>query len=132
LLRRPRQWSAAATSATHAELRGNTLLVDFDLDAAFPLLAPSQLANLTWGPKRHRRPVPVRRYPDALRRPGAQRPERRRPSGHADGATERRQDCGFRLARDRRRALALFPQSSLGVSPRGSGASGNPCKSVPP
>jgi hypothetical protein len=24
-------------------------LVDFDLDAAFPLLAPSQLANLTWG-----------------------------------------------------------------------------------
>jgi hypothetical protein len=32
-------------------------LVDFDLDAAFSLLAPSQHANLTWGPKRHRRPV---------------------------------------------------------------------------
>jgi hypothetical protein len=36
-------------SATHAELRGNTLLVDFDLDSGFPPLVPSQLGNLTWG-----------------------------------------------------------------------------------
>jgi len=36
-------------SATHAELRGNTLLVDFDLDSGFPPLAASRLANVTWG-----------------------------------------------------------------------------------
>jgi hypothetical protein len=36
-------------AATHAELRGNTLVVDFDLDGSFPSLRPSQLGNLTWG-----------------------------------------------------------------------------------
>jgi hypothetical protein len=36
-------------AATHAELRGKTLVVDFDLDEGFPSLRPSQLGNLTWG-----------------------------------------------------------------------------------
>jgi hypothetical protein len=36
-------------AAAHAELHGNTLVADFDLDASFPALRPSQLANLTWG-----------------------------------------------------------------------------------
>jgi len=36
-------------AGTHAELRGNTLLVDFDLDSSFASLRPAQLANLTWG-----------------------------------------------------------------------------------
>jgi hypothetical protein len=36
-------------AATHAELRGNTLVVDFDLDGSFPSLRPSELVNLTWG-----------------------------------------------------------------------------------
>lgn len=36
-------------AATHAELRGNTLVVDFDLDTSLPALRLSQLANLTWG-----------------------------------------------------------------------------------
>jgi hypothetical protein len=36
-------------AATQAELRGNTLVVAFDLDGSFPSLRPAQLANLTWG-----------------------------------------------------------------------------------
>jgi hypothetical protein len=36
-------------AGTHAELRGSTLLVDFELDSDFPSLRPAQLANLTWG-----------------------------------------------------------------------------------
>lgn len=36
-------------AATHAEIRGNTVRVDFDLDSGFPALSPSQLANLSWG-----------------------------------------------------------------------------------
>jgi hypothetical protein len=65
-------------AATHVELRGNTLVVDFDLDGSFPSLRPAQLANLTWGldisvseyraggvPTNFHDQVPNNRHPDA-------------------------------------------------------------------
>ena len=36
-------------AATHAELNGNTLIIEFNVDRHFPSVRPSQLRKLTWG-----------------------------------------------------------------------------------